>query len=104
TLGNLPGNVATPSYLADRAHELGDRFGMQVTVLGPAELEREGLKLLLAVSQGSTQEPRLIVIEHRGGSGGRPIALVGKGLTFDAGGISIKPAAGMEEMKFDMCG
>ncbi|HUE95031.1 MAG TPA: leucyl aminopeptidase [Longimicrobiaceae bacterium] len=104
TLGNLPGNVATPDYLAERAREFDARFGMKVTVLGPAELEKEGLRTLLAVSRGSAEEPRLIVLEHRRGRGGPPIALVGKGLTFDSGGISIKPAAGMEEMKFDMCG
>jgi leucyl aminopeptidase len=105
TLGNLPGNVATPTYLAEAAEEIGLEHGQQVTILGPAELEREGLRALLAVAQGSAQEPRLIVIEHRRGPAGeKPLVLVGKGLTFDAGGISIKPAQGMEEMKFDMCG
>ncbi|HEV7589924.1 MAG TPA: leucyl aminopeptidase [Longimicrobium sp.] len=104
-LGNLPGNVATPSYLASVAQEIGGRFGMKVTVLGPAEMEAEGMGALLAVARGSDEEPRLIVLEHRGGAeGGKPLVLVGKGLTFDAGGISIKPAAGMEDMKFDMCG
>jgi leucyl aminopeptidase len=77
---------------------------MKVTVLGPAELATEGMRALLAVSAGSEEEPRLIIIEHRRGKGGKPLVLVGKGLTFDSGGISIKPAAGMEEMKFDMCG
>jgi leucyl aminopeptidase len=105
TLGNLPGNVATPTYLAEAARRIGQRHGQQVTILGPAELEKEGMKALLAVSQGSSEEPRLIVIEHRRGrKGEKPLVLVGKGLTFDAGGISIKPAQGMEEMKFDMCG
>ena len=105
TLGNLPGNVATPTYLAEAAKKIGQAHHQQVTILGPKELEREGMKALLAVSQGSTQEPRLIVIEHRRGrKGDKPLVLVGKGLTFDAGGISIKPAQGMEEMKFDMCG
>lgn len=105
TLGNLPGNVATPSFLADRARELGSRFGFQVTVLGPAEMNAEGLRTILAVAQGSTEEPRLMILEYRGGPADQaPLAIVGKGLTFDAGGISIKPAAGMEDMKFDMCG
>lgn len=105
TLGNLPGNVATPSYLADTARKIAQEHGQKVTILGRSELETEGLKALLAVSQGSAQEPRLIVIEHqRGRKGEKPLVLVGKGLTFDAGGISIKPAAGMEDMKFDMCG
>jgi len=104
-LGNLPGNVATPSHLAAVAEEIGGRFGMKVTVLGPAEMEAEGMGALLAVARGSDEEPRLMVLEHRGGAEGeKPLVLVGKGLTFDAGGISIKPAAGMEEMKFDMCG
>jgi leucyl aminopeptidase len=104
-LGNLPGNVATPSYLAGVAQEIGRRFGMKVTVLGPREMEAEGMGALLAVARGSDEEPRLMVLEHRGGKEGeKPLVLVGKGLTFDAGGISIKPAAGMEDMKFDMCG
>jgi leucyl aminopeptidase len=78
---------------------------MRCTVLGREQLEEAGLKALLAVAQGTAQEPRLIILEHRRGKpGDRPLVLVGKGLTFDAGGISIKPSAGMEEMKFDMCG
>lgn len=104
-LGNLPGNVVTPTRLAEVAGDIAERFGMKLTVLGPKEMEAEGMGALLAVARGSDEEPRLIVLEHRGGGeGGRPLVLVGKGLTFDAGGISIKPAAGMEEMKFDMCG
>jgi leucyl aminopeptidase len=79
--------------------------GLKVTVLGPREMESEGMGALLAVAQGSDQEPRLIVVEHRGGKKkDPPLVLVGKGLTFDAGGISIKPSSGMEEMKFDMSG
>jgi len=105
TLGNLPGNVATPSYLAETAQGIADEFGMRCTILGREELVAEGMKALLAVSQGSDQEPKLIVLEHlRGAEGEAPLALVGKGLTFDAGGISIKPSQGMEDMKFDMCG
>lgn len=104
-LGNLPGNVATPTYLGQTAERIGGEHGLTVTVLGPEELRAEGLNALLAVSQGSEQEPRLIIMEHRGGpEGQKPLVIVGKGLTFDAGGISIKPAAGMEDMKFDMCG
>jgi leucyl aminopeptidase len=104
-LGNLPGNVATPTYLAETAERIATEHGMAATVLGPKELEEEGLGALLAVAQGSDQEPRLIVLEHRKGKeGDKPAVLLGKGLTFDAGGISIKPAQGMEEMKFDMCG
>jgi leucyl aminopeptidase len=104
-LGNLPGNVATPTYLGETAERIGREHGLKVTVLGPRELEAEGMNALLAVAQGSEQEPRLIILEHRGGpQGQKPLVIVGKGLTFDAGGISIKPAAGMEDMKFDMCG
>lgn len=105
TLGNLPGNTATPDYLARRATEIADRHGMKATILGPKELVEEKLHALLAVARGSEEEPRLIVLEHRRGAvGGKPLLLVGKGLTFDSGGISIKPSGGMEEMKFDMCG
>src|SRR5690606_38794152 len=105
TLGNLPANFATPEHLAQRAREIAERFGMQVTVLGPEEMRAEGMGALLAVAQGSEQEPRLIVLEHRKGPAeAKPLVLLGKGLTFDAGGISIKPSQGMEEMKFDMCG
>ncbi|HEX8394743.1 MAG TPA: leucyl aminopeptidase [Longimicrobium sp.] len=105
TLGNLPGNVATPTYLAETAERIAGETGMSVTILGPEEMRAERMDALLAVAQGSAQEPRLIVLEHRGGAEGeKPLVLVGKGLTFDAGGISIKPAQGMEDMKFDMCG
>ncbi len=104
-LGNLPGNVATPTYLGQTAERIGRERGLTVTVLGPEEMRAEGLNAILAVAQGSEQEPRLIVMEHRGGpEGQKPLVIVGKGLTFDAGGISIKPAEGMQDMKFDMCG
>ncbi|HEX2202259.1 MAG TPA: leucyl aminopeptidase [Longimicrobium sp.] len=105
TLGNLPGNVLTPTRMAEEAEVIAAEHGMALTVLGPAEMEAEGMGALLAVARGSDEEPRFIVLEHRGGGeGGKPLVIVGKGLTFDAGGISIKPASGMEEMKFDMCG
>ncbi|MDB4950213.1 MAG: pepA [Gemmatimonadetes bacterium] len=105
SLGNQPGNVATPAYLAAAASKVAEEGGMTATILDRAALVAEGMHALLAVSAGSDQEPRLIVLEHRGGAEGeKPLVLVGKGLTFDAGGISIKPAAGMEDMKFDMCG
>lgn len=104
-LGNLPGNVATPTYLGETAERIGQEHGLKITVLGPEELRAEGMNALLAVAQGSEQEPRLIIMEHRGGPAGeKPLVIVGKGLTFDAGGISIKPAEGMQDMKFDMCG
>jgi leucyl aminopeptidase len=103
-LGMLPGNVCTPDYLAETAREIADRHGMRLTVLGRAEMEREGMGSFLCVAQGTPQEPKLITLEYRNGGDKAPIALVGKGLCFDTGGISIKPAQGMEWMKFDMCG
>ena len=105
TLQCRPGNVATPSHLADAARELSRELGLGLRILGPREMRKEDMHALLAVAQGSAEEPRLIVLEHHGGTrGSAPLALVGKGLTFDAGGISLKPAKGMERMKFDMSG
>ena len=105
TLQARPGNIATPSHLADEARRIADEAGLEAEVLGPAELKAEGMEALLAVSRGSDEEPRLIVLRHRGAEPGEaPLVLVGKGLTFDAGGISIKPAKGMEKMKYDMSG
>ena len=104
-LGNLPGNICTPSYLADQAREIGNQYGLKTTVLEREDMEKLGMGSLLSVSRGSRQPPKLITIEYNGGQEGEPpVALVGKGLTFDAGGISIKPAAAMDEMKYDMCG
>ena len=105
TLQSRPGNVATPSHLAEAAGELARELGLDLRVLGPREMREEAMHALLAVAQGSAEEPRLIVLEHHGGTrGSAPLVLVGKGLTFDAGGISLKPAKGMENMKFDMSG
>ena len=105
TLQSRPGNVATPSHLADEASRMAGEHGLEVTVMGPEELKAERMHALLAVAQGSDEEPRLIVLRHSGRAEGEaPLVLVGKGLTFDAGGISIKPASGMEEMIFDMSG
>ncbi|MGE5731430.1 MAG: leucyl aminopeptidase [Gemmatimonas sp.] len=104
-LGMLPGNVCTPDYLAATAKEIADRYSMQLTVLGRKEMEREKMGSFLCVAQGTSQDPKLIAIEYRRGpKNAPPIVLVGKGLCFDSGGISIKPAQGMEWMKFDMCG
>ena len=103
-LGNEPGNVCTPEYLGEQAAALSHPK-LKVTVLDKAAIEKAGFTALLAVNQGSNKEPRFITLEYNGaGNNDAPIALVGKGLTFDAGGISIKPAAQMDEMKFDMCG
>jgi leucyl aminopeptidase len=104
-LGMMPGNLCTPDVLAHTAREIGERHGMRVTVLGRAEMEAEGMGSFLCVAQGTPQDPKLIAIEYRGGAeGAAPVVLVGKGLCFDSGGISIKPAQGMEWMKFDMSG
>ena len=100
----LPGNVCTPSYLAEQAQKLAALHGFKATVLDKAQIKKEGMGALLAVAQGSAEEPRFIVLEYQGGGTGAPIALIGKGVTFDSGGISIKPAANMEDMKFDKSG
>src|SRR5206468_10188421 len=91
------------AYLGGVAVDLAKRHGFEVTVLDRAAIESEGLHALLAVGQGSAQEPRFIALEYRGAAGA-PIVLVGKGVTFDTGGISIKPAQNMEDMKYDMSG
>jgi leucyl aminopeptidase len=104
-LGNLPPNVCTPSYLADQARALAKRYAMKVQVLQRADMEKLGMRTLLAVAQGSHEPPRFIVLEHRAGpKGEKPVVLVGKGVTFDTGGISIKPSPEMDEMKYDMSG
>jgi leucyl aminopeptidase len=104
-LGNLPGNLCTPTYLADQARELAKRHGLEVTVLEQEEIEKLGMGAFLAVARGSRQPPKLIVMEYPGGAAeAQPVVLVGKGITFDTGGVSIKPASEMDEMKFDMCG
>jgi len=100
-----PGNVVTPGYLAEAARELAARRALTCRVLEMDELARLGMNALLAVGKGSAESPRLIVLEYHGaGTGAAPVVLVGKGITFDSGGISIKPGAGMEEMKTDMAG
>ncbi len=98
-----PGNVCTPSYLAEEARKLAAAHGFKATILDKAQIKKEGMGALLAVAQGSAEEPRFIVLEYAGGSGA-PVALIGKGVTFDSGGISIKPASNMEDMKFDKSG
>ena len=105
-LGNLPGNVCTPTYLADQAGALAKRHSkVMFKALDESRMKRLGMGSLLSVARGSREPPRLIVLEYRGAPRSQaPIVLVGKGITFDSGGISIKPAATMDEMKFDMCG
>jgi leucyl aminopeptidase len=104
-LGNLPGNVCTPTYLADQAKALVKETGLKVQVLDRGQIEKLGMGSFLSVAKGSDEPPRFIVLEHKGGGKGqKPVVLVGKGITFDSGGISLKPAAEMDEMKYDMCG
>ena len=103
-IGNLPGNVVTPRVLADYARAIAKEHNLTCTVLAKAELEKRGFGGLLAVGGGSANEPHLIVLEYKGGDDAAPIALVGKAITFDSGGISIKPSDKMDEMKFDKCG
>jgi leucyl aminopeptidase len=104
-LANGPGNDITPTALGEAAIALGERHGFAVTVLDKAQLTEQGFYGILAVGQGSAQEPRFIVMEHGSAAEGAPtICLVGKGITFDTGGISIKPADSMDNMKMDMGG
>lgn len=105
-LGNLPPNVCTPSYLVERARGIAKRARkLTVKALGLPEIRKLGMGAFLAVTQGAVEPPRFIVLQYRGGrASDRPVVLVGKGITFDSGGISIKPAAAMDEMKYDMCG
>jgi leucyl aminopeptidase len=104
-LGNLPPNICTPSYLADEAGKLAREWKIGVEVLEQKDMEKLGMGALLAVARGSRQPPKFIVLQYSGAAKkDKPVVLVGKGITFDTGGISIKPAAEMDEMKFDMCG
>lgn len=104
-LANLPGNICTPSHLADQATELAATHDMNVEVLEREDMEKLGMHTLLSVARGSHEPPKFIVLRYSGGKPGeKPVVLVGKGITFDTGGISLKPAAEMDEMKFDMSG
>jgi leucyl aminopeptidase len=105
-LGNLPANICTPTYLAEQAAAMAKHYPpLSVKSLERKDMEKLGMGALLSVARGSEQPPKLIVFEYRNGPKKQhPIVLVGKGVTFDSGGISIKPAKGMDEMKFDMCG
>ncbi|MBT2324268.1 leucyl aminopeptidase [Variovorax paradoxus] len=103
--GNRPGNHCTPSLLADAARKLAALPRVKCEVLGPKEVEKLGMGAFSAVAQGSAEPLRFIVLRYQGGSKDEaPVVLVGKGITFDTGGVSLKPAAEMDEMKFDMCG
>jgi len=104
-LGNLPGNICTPGYLAETARKIAQEQAIDCQVLETADMEALGMHSLLSVAKGSHQPPKLIVLQYKGGKADeKPVVLVGKGITFDTGGISLKPGAEMDEMKYDMCG
>jgi leucyl aminopeptidase len=106
-LGNLPANICTPAYLGEQAREIAKKYSsVKVQVLDEAAIRKEKMGCFLAVTQGSAQPPRFLILEHRGGKAGKaaPVVLVGKGITFDSGGISLKDPGGMDEMKYDMSG
>ena len=104
-LGNLPPNICNPAYLADTARKIAaEHANVEVEILERADMEKLGMGSLLAVARGSANAPKLIVLKYTGAANARPHALVGKGITFDTGGINLKVQGGIEEMKFDMCG
>ncbi|MBR9989157.1 MAG: leucyl aminopeptidase [Gemmatimonadetes bacterium] len=104
-LQQRPGNIATPTFVAEHAREIAGRLDLKVTVLDREQIRSEGMHGLLAVAQGSAEEPRFVALEYNGGEkDAKPLVLVGKGVTFDTGGLSIKPSERMEDMKFDMSG
>jgi len=104
-LGNLPANVCTPSYIARASQKLAkEHKNLQTRIVNEAEMKRLGMHSLLSVTAGTKEPAKLIVMQYKGKAGKKPIVLVGKGVTFDSGGISLKPGPGMDEMKFDMCG
>ncbi len=104
-LGNLPSNICTPTYLADQARNLGKEFKLNVEILERKDMEALGMHSLLSVAKGSIEPPKFIMIRHLlGKKSDKPVVLVGKGITFDSGGISLKPGPEMDEMKYDMCG
>ncbi len=104
-LGNLPGNVCTPTHLAEEAATVAKTHALRIEVLETRDMEKLGMGALLSVARGSAQPPKFIVLQYQGADRKtQPVALVGKGVTFDTGGISLKPGGEMDEMKFDMCG
>jgi leucyl aminopeptidase len=104
-LGNLPPNICTPTYLGEQAKKLAKAYGFKVEVLEKKEIEKLGMGSFLGVAQGSVEPPRFIILQHlKGKKSQKPTVLVGKGITFDTGGISLKPGGDMDEMKYDMCG
>ena len=103
-LGDLPPNICTPTYIADAAQSLAKTYDLECEILEESEMESLGMNSLLSVSRGSSQPAKLISLKYSNNGNEAPIVLVGKGVTFDSGGISLKPGSGMDEMKYDMCG
>ncbi|MBE8190251.1 MAG: leucyl aminopeptidase, partial [Candidatus Thioglobus sp.] len=103
-LGDLPSNICTPSYLADVAEDLAAEFGLECEILEQKDMAKLGMNSLLSVAKGSVEAPKFITLSYKNNSNSKPIVLIGKGVTFDSGGISLKPGTDMDEMKYDMCG
>ena len=103
-LGDLPPNICTPTYIADTARSIAKTYGLECEILEESDMESLGMHSLLSVSKGSSQPGKLISLKYSNAGNDAPIVLVGKGVTFDSGGISLKPGSGMDEMKYDMCG
>ncbi len=103
-LGDMPSNICTPTYLAQTAQDMAKEFSLECEILEESDMLILGMGSLLSVSKGSIEPPKLISLSYQGSGDTKPIVLVGKGVTFDSGGISLKPGAGMDEMKYDMCG
>ena len=104
-LGNLPGNYCTPTYLASTAQQMAREWNLECKILERKDAERLGMGTFLSVARGSDEPPKFVVLQYRGADKGeKPVVLIGKGITFDTGGISLKPGSEMDEMKFDMCG
>ncbi|HZW18502.1 MAG TPA: M17 family peptidase N-terminal domain-containing protein, partial [Luteimonas sp.] len=103
-LGNLPANICNPAYIAEQAQKFAADNGAESEILDEQQMEALGMGSLLAVARGSANRPRLVVLRWNGGGDAKPFALVGKGITFDTGGVNLKTQGGIEEMKYDMCG
>jgi leucyl aminopeptidase len=103
-LGDMPPNICTPTYLSETAINLANDLGLKVEILEESDMKNLGMNSLLSVSKGSIEKPKLISLSYQGNKKSKPIVLVGKGVTFDTGGISLKPGQAMDEMKYDMCG
>ena len=103
-LGDLPPNICTPTYIADTAKSIAKTYGLECEILEESDMESLGMHSLLSVSKGSSQPGKLISLKYSNAGNDAPIVIVGKGVTFDSGGISLKPGSGMDEMKYDMCG